>query len=239
MEQGSPEWHKLRSRSVGGSDAPVLWGVSPYKNEAELLQEKLAVIAGDKLPEPTERMRRGSEAEAVIRKSLRHRNWQPSVHKNESLRVHASLDGEECDDGLEIKFKSQKSWDECKDRVPIHDLIQCWHNICVAELQGMHYCAALDEGQVIDEMMEFEFHNHFIDARDIPEGWWNQHQLLCQDFIYKLDKAIADPFSMVVYSPGAEVTSGELATAERGGIKDLKKAKHFIERLIQHEEDMK
>lgn len=27
--------------------------------------------------------------------------------------------------------------------------------------------------------------------------------------------------------------------SERGGLKDLKKAKHFIDRLIQYEEDMK
>lgn len=219
MEQGSPEWHKLRSRSVGGSDAPVLWGVSPYKNEAELLQEKLAVIAGDRLPEPTERMRRGSEAEKFIRQET-YPEMKPVVKTNG--RVHASLDGIERSIGLEIKFKSKRSWDECKDRVPIHDLIQCWHNICVSELQGMHYCTALDEGQAIEKGMEFKSYNHFIDARDIPEGWWDQHQKLCADFIAKLDKAIEDPFAMVVYSPGAEVTSGELATEAAAVLVQLK-----------------
>jgi putative phage-type endonuclease len=220
MEQGSPEWHKLRSRSVGGSDAPVLWGVSPYKNEAELLQEKLAVIAGDKLPEPTERMRRGSEAEKFIRQET-YPDMKPVVKTNG--RFHASLDG--CDwmnTGLEVKFKSQKAWDECKDRVPIHDLIQCWHNICVSDLQGMHYLAALDEGQAIEEGMKFDSHHHFIDARDIPEGWAHQHYMLCQDFISKLDKAIADPFAMVVYSPGSEVTSSELATEAAAVLVQLK-----------------
>ena len=222
MEQGSPEWHKLRSRSVGGSDAPVLWGVSPYKNENDLLQEKLAVISGDKLPEPTERMRRGSEAESVIRESLRYRKWKPEVHKMGAAGIHASLDGQEFDEGLEIKFKSKRAWDECKDQVPIHDLIQCWHNICVAGLQGMRYIAALDEGQEIKSGMKFLTHEHCVSSYDIPEGWWDQHQKLCSDFLAKLDKAIADPFAMVAYAPGAEVTSSELATEAAATLVDLK-----------------
>ena len=41
LEQGSEDWLAWRSCGIGGSDAPVIMGVSPWQNRAGLLKHKL------------------------------------------------------------------------------------------------------------------------------------------------------------------------------------------------------
>lgn len=48
MQQGSQEWHNFRNSRIGSSDAPVIMGVSPYKNIHDLFLEK----TGKKEPKP-------------------------------------------------------------------------------------------------------------------------------------------------------------------------------------------
>lgn len=43
--QGSAEWHALRTKSFGASDAPAMLGISPHKTRTELLREKATGIA--------------------------------------------------------------------------------------------------------------------------------------------------------------------------------------------------
>lgn len=40
LEQGTPEWLEFRTQHIGASDAPVIMGVSPWKDIEELKQEK-------------------------------------------------------------------------------------------------------------------------------------------------------------------------------------------------------
>jgi putative phage-type endonuclease len=61
--QGSPEWHAARRELITATDIPVLLGLSPYRSEADLAEEKLG------LREPVEsntRMRVGSALEDLI-----------------------------------------------------------------------------------------------------------------------------------------------------------------------------
>src|SRR3990167_5425213 len=40
LAQGTPAWHAWRHNGIGGSDAPAVIGVSPYRTARELFREK-------------------------------------------------------------------------------------------------------------------------------------------------------------------------------------------------------
>ncbi len=61
VRQGSREWLDFRRTVVTGTDIPVLLGVSPYKCEADLADEK----AGAEQPPASVRMRMGSALETL------------------------------------------------------------------------------------------------------------------------------------------------------------------------------
>lgn len=67
LEQGTPEWLQWRMSGIGGSDAPVVEGLSPYKTERQLYLEKKG------LPTETEEQdnefifSRGHAVEKIIR----------------------------------------------------------------------------------------------------------------------------------------------------------------------------
>lgn len=50
MEQGSTDWLAWRSKGIGGSDAPIIMGVSPWKTPYELWREKTAKATRSSLP---------------------------------------------------------------------------------------------------------------------------------------------------------------------------------------------
>lgn len=41
VEQGTPEWHAFRQLGIGGSDIPVIMGVSPYRTLEQLWLDKM------------------------------------------------------------------------------------------------------------------------------------------------------------------------------------------------------
>lgn len=40
LSQGTPEWHEWRKNGIGGSDATVVEGISPYRTPRQLFYEK-------------------------------------------------------------------------------------------------------------------------------------------------------------------------------------------------------
>ena len=61
--QGTPEWLDARRQCVTSTDIPVLLGVSPWKSEAALADEKLGHVEPDP---PNAAMRLGSAMEAFV-----------------------------------------------------------------------------------------------------------------------------------------------------------------------------
>lgn len=43
MQQNTPEWHEMRKKYIGASDAPVIMKVSPWKTPLQLWEEKLGI----------------------------------------------------------------------------------------------------------------------------------------------------------------------------------------------------
>jgi putative phage-type endonuclease len=67
IEQGSPEWLQWRLQGIGGSDAPVVFGNSPYRTPLQLFREKRGLpIASDQ--EDNEILfARGHQSEKIAR----------------------------------------------------------------------------------------------------------------------------------------------------------------------------
>ncbi|MGB0890393.1 MAG: YqaJ viral recombinase family protein, partial [Solirubrobacterales bacterium] len=61
----TPAWLDGRGKGLGGSDIPVILGLSPWKAAFELWGEKSGVIAGDDGPVP-EHMMIGSAIESLL-----------------------------------------------------------------------------------------------------------------------------------------------------------------------------
>lgn len=134
---------KARQSGIGGSDAAVALGLSPWKTARELYEEKIA-------PEPTvieesPAMRWGNLLEPIIRQRYAEQTGRivrvPDTIRSGSypwLLCH--LDGVTEDGrGLEIKTaRSPEGWGEPgTDEIPSHYLIQVQHNLLVADLAVM------------------------------------------------------------------------------------------------------
>lgn len=65
FENGSPEWHHLRSTGIGGSDVAAICGLSPWTSPFALWARKTGRI-DDTMTEPSEPMEWGNRLEPVI-----------------------------------------------------------------------------------------------------------------------------------------------------------------------------
>jgi len=119
VRQHTDEWTALRQASIGGSDMPVLLGLSPYRSEASLAREK----AGETGPEPDEKQARlfrlGLALEPVIRDedAIKHgvkirRVNRTHVHPDYPWAI-ASLDFERVGQKCIVEAKASRSgrWD--------------------------------------------------------------------------------------------------------------------------------
>lgn len=118
---------KDRDKYIGGSDIPVIMGLSPFKNRWQLLQEKAHItepdFAGNKYTEY------GNEMEGQIRNYINKSRKQNFVeHKviDSDLRYHADGYDENDNIVLEIKTTSQ-----------IHDEIAGYKRYIVQLIYGM------------------------------------------------------------------------------------------------------
>lgn len=121
LRQGSPEWHEARRSLVTGTDIPVLLGISPWKCEADLADEKLGVTAGQ---ESTLRMRIGSALEDLIADEYaavtgrRVRRFRAMVRHPEYGWAAASPDAAVIGERRLVEFKRTSSRTRFADGIP-------------------------------------------------------------------------------------------------------------------------
>ena len=143
LQQGSPEWLQFRQKGIGGSDAAAALGISPYKSNIELWEEKTG------RREPTDisgkpYVQYGTDAEDPLRRlfALDFPQYTVLQQKTEVYQkgfMFASLDArlaskEEGLGILEIKTSELHSkiaaekWDK---QVPQHYYVQILHYMYV------------------------------------------------------------------------------------------------------------
>lgn len=142
LQQNSPEWHDFRDCHLGGSDAPIILGASPWCLPRELYLQKTP-FAPPKKP-MTWQMKRGQDLEDKARDCLESQvniKFKPVVMEYVDYPfISCSLDGISEDGNVicEIKCPNEKTHKESIDgNIPIYYNIQIQHALMVS---GAEYC---------------------------------------------------------------------------------------------------
>jgi len=140
--QGSEEWKLWRRSHIGGSDAPTIMGVSPYKTMKQLWGEK--VLGFEQSDNPY--MQRGRELEPEARKMYEFftdRCVPPYVMEHPHYKfLSASFDGMSAfgNFAVEIKIAGKKDHQlALKGKIPDKYYPQLQHQMFVANLDNMDY----------------------------------------------------------------------------------------------------
>ncbi len=143
------EWLDLRRMGLGGSDAAIVCGVSPWRTARELYEDKLGNIPADDTQ--TEWQEWGHRLEPVIREAVEDKTGYktcPSKYmlwSEEHEFLFVDMDGlVDCPERgagvLEIKtaFRFDSGWGPSgTDEVPVSYMLQCQHAMMVS---GYRWC---------------------------------------------------------------------------------------------------
>jgi putative phage-type endonuclease len=153
MIQGSKEWLAWRNEGLGGSDAPIIMGDSPWTTPYQLWERKLGLA-----PDQTQtfRMTRGIDMEPIARaayESLTGEIVEPICVTHpvfEWMRV--SLDGMPLGGGIPLEIKCPGAADHAEavaGRVPGKYKAQLQHAMACTQAPKMHYFSYDGENGVL------------------------------------------------------------------------------------------
>jgi len=146
LEQGTDGWKEWRRGGVGGSDAPAIEGISPYRTMRQVYFEKKGrEVAADESNEFI--FKRGHQVEDLIRKQfqdLMKVEMAPVCFEHEKHpHIRASLDGFDSRLGvLEAKLVGQAVLKKALDgEIPDHHMSQMQHQLFVSGADvGQYFC---------------------------------------------------------------------------------------------------
>lgn len=157
------EWLNLRKTGIGGSDAAVILGISPFKSTLELWNEKVKDI--QTLPEENEAAYWGKTLEPIVRQEFTKRTGL-SVYTEPYLLQHnqysfmqANLDGYIFDTVygncvFEAKTASAYKASDWDDGIPDEYYAQLQHYMAVTGYQGAYIAALIGGNQFIWKFVE-------------------------------------------------------------------------------------
>lgn len=139
------EWLKARQKGIGGSDAASVLGISPWKTNVQLWEEKTGITEPEDISEK-EVVRFGKESEAAIRRlfQLDFPEYQVSYDEFGMIAneldcpfIFATLDGELTDSSgrkgiLEIKTAEIRrfiDWKKWNGQIPDYYYAQIVHQL--------------------------------------------------------------------------------------------------------------
>jgi putative phage-type endonuclease len=179
MKQRTLEWLNWRSEGIGSSDAPVVMGLSPYKNIYDLWVEK---TFGEDTATPNEHINRGIRLEDSARLAAEVYSgikFNPAEMEHaEYPHIRASLDGlSSCGRVLvEIKCPTRKNFGIIRDTRKVSDLYNCQiqHQLLVSGADYGIFFAYVDDEQGVDyEAIRVERNDEFIEKMiDAHNSFW-------------------------------------------------------------------
>lgn len=153
MEQRTDEWHAMRADKIGGSDAPIIMKVSPYKTPLQLWKEKLGLA---KAAKPHPGMIAGIQKEPIfLAKFNKDRGFlmTPQVVVSQSRPwMMASLDGLDItgDEACEIKLANLKDHELVRRGIiPEKYYPQLQHQLEVGRFSVVYYVSCYQEEQLV------------------------------------------------------------------------------------------
>ncbi len=145
--QGTSEWNAWRMNGIGGSDAPVIEGTSPYKTVRDLYFEKTGLLSPSEDDESKEFIfAKGHKVEALIRKQFQEQTgveMKPvCMEHGDHPYLRVSLDGFDSSRGvLEGKLVGQEVLLEASKtgRIPDFHYTQMQHGFMVSGADVGHW----------------------------------------------------------------------------------------------------
>ena len=182
------QWLEERRKGIGGSDAPVVAGVSPYKSRLQLYMEKIGEVPIENIENRFTEW--GKRLEPIIADAFKEKTGLKIqrvnfilAHKEYPFMI-ANIDRKivGVPEGLEIKTTSAWNVGRFRDDIPDDYYIQCLHYLAVtgwdkwhlAVLIGgndfRHFVIERDE-EAINNLIEIEkdFWLNHVEKRIIPE----------------------------------------------------------------------
>lgn len=228
-----PEWiAEARRKHIGASDTPAILGVSPFKNAADVFYTK-----GEYQTEEvtTEAMETGNRLERPLL-AFAHEKLGVEIETDDLFRVSEGRDGGIMSalldgsivgkpEAVEAKYVGPAfapDWGpEGTDQIPAGVVVQCQHQMYVADLERVHVVAAIARYSLDWCLFLVERNEPLIDVIvDADVRFWNEYVLpgVCPpDVLPALDtlKALVRVADKVVKVPKALVKELDRARAAR------------------------
>jgi len=179
LQQNTPEWHAWRNAGLGGSDAPIVTGESPYRTPLQLYREKIGEPIVSDEDGNDFIFSKGHQTEGLIRKQFQDLTgveMQPLclVHPQfEHLR--ASLDGFDPKLGvLEAKLVGQVALEQAREGIiPSHHRTQIQHQLAVSECDVAQWFGhdGKKNGVLVEVRRDEEFIKHLL---DLEHEFWER-----------------------------------------------------------------
>lgn len=140
----SPEWLEFRKSGIGGSDAAAICGLSPFKTNVQVWEEKVGIREPDDIS-ANPQVQYGKDAEDLQLKmfALDYPEYDVYVHKDTVYKrdfMFASLDGElVCKstkeegiyEGKTTEVHSNRDFEKWNNKVPVYYYCQILHYLIV------------------------------------------------------------------------------------------------------------
>ena len=214
------EWLKYRRMGIGGSDAAVAAGMSPWKGRYELYMDKVHDITHDFTAESKERMHWGNVLETPIAEEFARRHPEFKVERRNSIFQSKRFPFALCNVDRVIFDKKRDSWGvlEIKNTshfssknpewqetgIPFYYRLQVQHMLAVLELDWAYFAYLLggnqynevylerDQDMIDDLIKEESIFWHHVTSREEPpvDDFKGTTELLQNKFKAQKDKEI-------------------------------------------------
>lgn len=201
--QGSPEWHTWRKTGIGGSDAPVIEGTSPYKTVRQLFLEKAGAVSEDE--ESNEFIfSKGHRTEEIIRRQfldLTGVEMKPVCAQHSKFKyITASLDGFDGKLGvLEGKLVGQEALEVARTQgvIPKHHYTQIQHQLEVTGADVGQWFG--HDGKKNGIIVPVKFNKEFVKPLlDMEHGFWANLKSGVVPALSDRDYLIPDDLSLLI-----------------------------------------
>lgn len=184
LDQGSQAWLAWRSDGIGGSDAPVILGTSPWKKPFDLYEEKLGKPRPSVHPRQAAAMQRGHDLEPVARakvEALLGLDLVPLCGEHDEYPwMRLSSDGASIDGSVltEIKCPGAKDYGVAKaGKIPPKYEGQLQHSLAVSGADLLVYASFRPEENPEPILIEVKPDHAYLDRLfRMEEAFWKAVQ---------------------------------------------------------------
>ncbi len=179
-QQNTDKWLEERKKVIGGSDVPIILGISPYKTRYRLWQEKLDLVEPEEKSFIHAKGHLLEDKARTIYELLNDIDIPPKVVRKDDPKfpwAQVSLDGLslETRNAVEIKYVGESAFDEVLLRgvIPDHHHAQLQYQMFVTGFNSIDYVAYSEKRNNI-AVKKVEADKEFIAkmVASCEEFWW-------------------------------------------------------------------